>query len=55
MRAPDGFFCKNSKIVGLMYILLVTGSDPGSNSLGFGVLGFAKKQEERKRAGIPGG
>jgi hypothetical protein len=38
-----------------MYILLVTRSDPGSNSLGFGALGSAKEGRGEKGAGIPGG
>jgi hypothetical protein len=54
MCAPDDFL-QNSKLVGIMYILLVTGSDPGSNSLGLGVLGFGKEGRGKKGAGIPGG
>jgi len=54
MCAPDDF-CENSKLVGIMYILLVTGSDPSSICLGFWVLGSAKEGRGEKGAGIPGG
>ena len=53
MCAPDDF-CENSKLVGIMYILLVTGSDPSSNCLGFGVLGSTKEGRGEKEASMPG-
>lgn len=53
--ASDDSFAKNPKLVCITYMLLVTGSDPGSDSLGFGELGFAKEGRGEKGAGIPGG